>query len=176
MNQHSLVTLLTNVGKTYDGKSWKGAGMLKKSTGNPEFKSFEDHYGGKYARVSATYNNSDDPVTISVTGAGSSSAHIFTVGDVIKNARTGENLLVATIASTTTITASRAFGTTSATAGAAGDGLFIIGNVNEENAGARNANATQSTPVTNYTQINEGLFLAVMLEEKLGEMRNIYLK
>jgi hypothetical protein len=35
----------------------------------------------------------------------------------------------------------------------AGDGLFIIGNVNEENAGARNVNATRSTPQTNYTQI-----------------------
>jgi len=31
--------------------------------------------------------------------------------------------------------------------------LFIIGNVNEENAGARNVNATRSTPETNYTQI-----------------------
>lgn len=124
---------------------------LKKS--NKLVKSFEDYYGGKYARVSATYNNSDDPVTISVTGAGSSSAYIFTVGDVIKNARTGENLLVATIASATTITATRAFGTTAAAAGAAGDGLFIIGSVSEENAGARNANATQSTPITNYTRL-----------------------
>lgn len=113
----------------------------------------EDTYGGKYARVSATYNSTDNDVTISVTGAGSSSAYIFTVGDIIRNARTGENLLVVTIASATTITADRAFGTTAAAAGAAGDGLFIIGNVSEENAGARNANATQSTPVTNYTQI-----------------------
>lgn len=141
------------MGKTYDGKSWKGAGMLKKACGNPEFKSFEDYYGGRYARVSATYNSTDDAVTISVTGAGSSSAHIFTVGDVIKNARTGENMLVATIASTTTITAARAFGTTSAAAGASGDGLFIIGNVNEENSGARNANTTQVTPITNYTRL-----------------------
>ena len=37
-NQHPLVTLLTNVGKTYDGKAWKGAGIMKKSTGNPEFR------------------------------------------------------------------------------------------------------------------------------------------
>ena len=62
-------------------------------------------------------------------------------------------MLVVTIASATTITADRAFGTTAAAAGAAGDGLFIVGNVSEENAGARNANATQSTPVTNLTQI-----------------------
>ena len=103
-NKHPLVTLLTNVGKVWDGKAWKGSGMLKRATGNPEFKWFEDFYGGRYAKVGASYNNSDDPVTITVTGAGSSSAHIFTVGDVIKNARTGENLLVASIASPTTIT------------------------------------------------------------------------
>lgn len=152
-NKHALVTLLTNVGKVYDGKAWKGASMLKRATGNPEFKWFEDFYGGRYARVAAAYNNSDDPVTLTVTGAGSSSAYIFTVGDVIRNSRTGENMLVASIASSTTITAKRAFGTTAITAGLSGDGLYIIGNVNEENSGARNVNATQSTPQTNYTQI-----------------------
>ena len=36
-NKHPLVTLLTNVGKVYDGKAWKGSSMLKKSTGNPEW-------------------------------------------------------------------------------------------------------------------------------------------
>ena len=111
----------------------------------------EDTYGGKYARVSATYNSTDDAVTISVTGAGSSSAHIFTVGDIIRNARTGENLLVASIATATTITAARAFGTTAAAAGASGDGLFILGSVSEENSGARNTNTTVISPVTNFT-------------------------
>lgn len=139
--------------KVWDGKAWKGSSMLKKATGNPQFKWFEDFYGGRYARVSATYNSTDDAVTISVTGAGSSSAYIFTVGDVIRNSRTGENMLVATIGSATTITAKRAFGTTAAAAGASGDGLFIVGNASEENAGARNVNATESTPQTNYTQI-----------------------
>lgn len=153
-NKHPLVTLLTNVGKVWDGKSWKGSGMLKRATGNPEFKWFEDFYGGRYAKVNATY--STGAVTITVTGAGSSSAYIFTVGDVIKNARTGENMLVATIASATTITVAstgRAFGSTAEAAGVVGDGLFIIGNANEENGGARNVNSTRSTPQTNYTQI-----------------------
>ncbi len=152
-NKHPLVTLLTNVGKVWDGKAWKGAGILKRATGNPQFKWFEDFYGGRYARVSASYNSSDDAVTINVTGAGSSSAYIFTVGDVIKNAKTGENMLVQTIASSTSITAKRAFGSTAGTAGAAGDGLFIVGNANEENGIARNVNMTQSTPQTNFTQI-----------------------
>jgi len=153
-NKHPLVALLTNVGKVYDGKAWTGSGIMKAAAGNPEFGWLEDYMGGRYAKVSGTY--STGAVTITVTGAGSSSAYIFTVGDVIKNARTGENMLVATIASATTITVAsggRAFGTTAAAAGADGDGLFIVGNVNEENAGARNVNTTRSAKETNYCQI-----------------------
>lgn len=150
-NKHPLVTLLTNVGKVYDGKSWKGSSMLKKATGNPEFSWFEDYYGGRYARVSTGF--SDTAVTVPVTGAGSSSAYIFTVGDVIKNSRTGENMLVTAIASATTLTVIRAYGTTAAAAALAGDGIFIVGNANEENGGARNVNTTQSARETNFTQI-----------------------
>jgi hypothetical protein len=151
-NKHPLVTLLTNVGKVWDGKAWVGSGIMKAVTGNPEFKWFEDVYGGRYARCSGVYSSTE----IHVTGAGSSPAYIFTVGDVIRNARTGENMLVgvvATGADVTELTVTRAFGTTAMAATASGDGLFIIGNVNEENSGARNVNATRSTPQTNYTQI-----------------------
>jgi len=65
-------------------------------------------------------------------------------------------LLVATVASATTITIAstgRSFGTTAAAAGADADELFLIGNVNEENSGARNVNTTRSSKETNYTQI-----------------------
>lgn len=154
-NQHPLVTLLTNVGKVYDGKGWKGSSMLKKVTGNPEFKWFEDFYGGRYAKISAVTGTTGD-ITLTVSGAGTSSAYIFTVGDVVKNATTGENFLVATVASATTITAvtaGRGFGTTAAATPVAGQSLFIVGNVNEENGGARNVNSTQVSPQTNYTQI-----------------------
>ncbi|MBL0710127.1 MAG: DUF5309 family protein [Colwellia sp.] len=115
----------------------------------------EDFYGGKYATVNmgGGYNNTDDPVAITVDGAGSSSAHIFTVGDIVKNSVSGENLLVTVITSSTVITCSRAFGTTVATAGTDDDGLFIVGNVNAENSGARNVNTTRTTKETNYTQI-----------------------
>ncbi len=61
---------------------------------------------------------------------------------------------VATIASGSTITvvsADRAFGTTAAAAGVAGDSIFIIGNASEQGAGARAVNSTQATPQTNYT-------------------------
>lgn len=112
-------------------------------------------YGGRYAKNSGTYAASG-LVTITVTGAGSSSAYIFTVGDIVLNQRTGERMLVATIASTTTITVAatgRSFGATAAAAGADGDGLYIVGNVNEENATARNVNTTRSTKESNSTQI-----------------------
>lgn len=155
LNQHPLVTLLTNVGKTYDGKTWKGAGIMKKATGNPEFKWFEDFYGGRYAKVSAV-SGTTAAATLTVTGAGSSSAYIFTVGDVVKNARTGENFLVDTIGSTTTITvaaAGRSFGSTAAQTMLPNDGLYIVGNASEENSSARNINTTRSSEESNYTQI-----------------------
>jgi len=151
-NKHPLVTLLTNVGKVWDGKAWKGAGMMKKATGNPEFKWFEDFYGGRYARVSGTCSAAADQ-TPTVVGAGSSSGYIFTAGDVVKNARTGECAVVGTVAATTIQLHTRGFGSSVAAAMADGDGLFIVGNVNEENGGARNVNSTQVTPQTNYTQI-----------------------
>ena len=62
-------------------------------------------------------------------------------------------MLVTAITDADTIAVTRAFGTTAAVAGLAGDGLFIVGNTNEENGGARNVNSTQSVPQTNYSQI-----------------------
>lgn len=150
-NKHPLVTLMTNVGRVHDGSSWKGSSIMKASTGNPEFKWFEDVYGGRYAKVAAAYNASAS--SIDVSGAGSSSAYIFTVGDIVKNARTGEQFLVTAITDTDTIAVTAAFGTTATAAGVAGDELFIIGNANEENSGVRNVNSTRSTPQSNYTQI-----------------------
>lgn len=150
-NKHPLVTLLTNVGKVWDGKAWVGSGIMKAVTGNPEFKWFEDVYGGRFARMGATATSSG--TTLTVTSAGTSSAYIFTAGDIVRNQRTGENFLVSAVATATTLTVVRGFGTTAGVAMNAGDPLFIIGNVNEENSPARNVNATRSTPVTNYTQI-----------------------
>jgi len=154
VNKHPLVTLLTNVGRVYDGKSWTGSALRKASTFNPSFDCFEDKYGGRYAKVSGTYTTGAD--TITVTGAGSSSAYIFTVGDIFLNYRTGERMKVATVPTATTITVAavgRGFGSTAEAAGLDGDSLYIIGNVSAENGSARNINTTQSTKATNYTQI-----------------------
>jgi hypothetical protein len=151
-NKHPLVSLLTNVGKVWDGKAWSGSSLMKATTGNPEFKWFEDVYGGRYATSSAA-QTSTATTGFTVTGAGSSSAYIFTVGDVVRVARTGENMLVTAVTGVGTLTVSRAFGTVTAAAVNAGDSLFIVGNVNEENSNARNVNSTRSTPQSNYTQI-----------------------
>jgi hypothetical protein len=148
--KHPLTTLLTQV--TASDGAYKGSKILKASTGNPEFAWFEDVYGGRFAKAAAASSNTE----IHVTGAGSTPAYIFTVGDIVKNARTGENMLVTVVATgsdTTELTVTRGFGTTASTPVVAGDGLFIVGNVNEENSGARNVNTTRSSKETNYTQI-----------------------
>lgn len=150
-NKHPLVSLMTNVGKVWDGKAWTGQSLMKAPTGNPEFKWFEDVYGGRYAKAAAAA--AAGAAAVDVSGAGASSAYIFTVGDIVKNSRTGENYLVTAITDADTIAISRAFGTTAAAAINAGDGLFIVGNASEENAGARNVNTTRSVGQTNYTQI-----------------------
>jgi len=154
-NKHPLVSLMTNVGRVYDGKSWKGSSLMKAATGNPEFKWFEDVYGGRYAKVAAV-SGTTAALTLTVSGAGSSSAYIFTPGDVVRNARTGENFVVNTVGSETTITVlenGRSWGTTAAATPTVGDGLFIVGNVNEENASTRHVNSTRTSSESNYTQI-----------------------
>ena len=148
--KHPLVALLTNVGKVPDGKGWTCSSLMKSSTGNPEFTWWEDYYGGRYAKVSGTVAVGD--TTVNVVGAGSSSGAIFTGGDIVKNQRTGENFYVTSITSNA-LTVTRSLGTTAAAAMADGDGLFIVGNVNEENAGARNVNTTRSSKQSNYTLI-----------------------
>lgn len=146
------MSLLTSVGKTWDGSTWKGAGLLKQEAINPEFSWLEDTYGGRYAKVSGTYTTAADQ-TPTVTGAGTNSGYIFTAGDIVMNARTGEKMVVGTVAATTIQLHVRAFGSTAAAAGVDGDGLFLIGNVNEENSGARNVNTTRNDKLSNYCQI-----------------------
>lgn len=148
-NRHPLVTLLTQV-RASDG-AYAGSRLLKEVADNPEFKWFEDVYGGRFAKVKTAYTAS--AAAIDVTGAGSSSAYIFTPGDIVKNQRTGEQFLVTAITDADTIAVTAAFGTTATAAGNAGDELFIVGNANEENSGVRNVNSTRSSAQSNYTQI-----------------------
>lgn len=153
---HPFMTMLTQVGSDMSGNTWKGLGLPKAVAGSPEFSWIEDRYAGKYAKIGSVTSGTTGDVVLEVTGAGSSSGYIFTVGDVVKNARTGENFIITSIESATSIkslSASRAFGTTAAATPAAGDSLFIIGNASEEGVGARNVNTTKVSKQSNYTQI-----------------------
>ena len=166
-----LTALLTNVGKSYDGKTWQGQGMQKRITDNPEFKLLEDKYGGRYAKVVGTYTDPLVACTITVTGAGTSPAYIFTIGDILINKRTGERMEVETVASSTTITIAaggRSIGSTAAAQGADGDGLYIIGNASEEGATARNVNSTRSATQSNYTQIFRNTFSVTNTEKAIN--------
>jgi Family of unknown function (DUF5309) len=111
----------------------------------------EDVYGSTFAQVAAAATSG--ATTIDVSGAGASPAYIYTPGDVVRNATTGEQILVINIFDSNTITVQRAFGSNPAAAMTIGDQLFTIGNANEENGGARNTNTTRSQKQSNYTQI-----------------------
>ena len=105
--------------------------------------------------------------TIVLKDAGVSPAYIFTVGDVIKNARTGENMLVLTIASANSITVTPAYGSTASAAGLAGDGIFIVGNANAEGSSFRNVNSTRAVKAGNMTQIFKTTFAVTGTEKDL---------
>jgi hypothetical protein len=150
-NKHPLTSLLSNVGRVYDGKAWTGASMQKAETTNPEFTWFEDVYGGRYATAAGAVLVG--ATSMDVASAGASPAFIFTVGDVVRNSNTGEQFLVTGITDANTIAIQRGFGSVPAAAMSLNDPLYIVGNANEENAGARNTNTTRASKQTNYTQI-----------------------
>ena len=108
-----------------------------------------------------------------MTGAGTNSGYIFTAGDVVKNARTGEVMVIGTVAATTIQLHKRGYGSTAAAALQDGDSIFIIGNVNEENGGARNVNSTQTIPQTNYTLfMNLGVVKSFLINGEPPEVEN----
>lgn len=147
-----LTAFLTQIGKIADGGGkFKGSALQKEVTFNPEFKEYEDQYGGVWARINAVagYTTGDTAFIVDTPGGS-----IFTKGDVVKNTRTGEIYRVTSVNySSNTITVTRAQGSVVATALLDNDWLTIIGTASEEGAGTLPANHTQLVPVTNYTQI-----------------------
>lgn len=147
-----LTAFLTQIGKVGDGGGkFKGSALQKEVTFNPEFKEYEDQYGGVWARINngAGYTTGDTAFVVDTPGAS-----IFTKGDVVKNTRTGEIYRVTSVNyGTNTITVTRAQGSVVATALVDNDWLTIIGTASEEGAGKLDANHTQLVPVTNFTQI-----------------------
>lgn len=131
-NEAPFITILKNIKET-------------RTVINPEFKWLEDELTAEYTEV-ATAISSASTTTLAVDDGS-----IFRPGDIIKVG--AENMLVTAISSNN-LTVVRGYGTTAAQAAIAVDtGVYIIGNANMENAGARDAMSTQEVAVTNYTQI-----------------------
>lgn len=139
-------------------------GMLKAVCTNDEFEVLEDVYGAKFAKVSGTVTNV--ATNILVAGAGSKSARIFTVGDVVLNNRTGERMVVTAIVDDNNITVIRQQGSTVAAAMVDSDSLFIIGNASAQGSGATNVNETKIFKTTNYTQIFKTSFAVTGTEKE----------
>lgn len=74
-------------------------------------------------------------------------------GMIMRNERTGENIIINTVASTTSITVARAVGTVVAAALLDNDDLYQVGNAFEEASERPNANNIVPVRVTNLTQI-----------------------
>jgi hypothetical protein len=169
-----LLTTVTNVGRTYDGKSWgpRQGAIARKPSESYKFEELTDFMPGRVATVSGTYAASGD-VTVTLTGAGTTPAYIFVPGDLVRNARTGEVMVVATVASATTITvaaAHRGFGTTAASAGADGDHLFLTSSLGEEGGVPKNANSTVKRLGYNYIQCFQKTYAMTDLEAAISHV------
>lgn len=127
--------------------------FLKKMNGkgkvaiNPKFNWLENELIPRWNQINySTGYTAGDTQFVVDTGA------YFRIGDLIKNARSKEQMLVTGV-STNTITASRGWGSTSADTMANDDYLLLIGNANEEGATMPAKRTVQEVEKTNYTQI-----------------------
>jgi len=123
-------------------------------TSDPHFHWFEEMIH-EYA-VTATANYTSDATTININDA-----TVVKVGDVLMNMRTLEKMRVTGVnVSGNQITVTRAFGTTAAAAGNAGDKLLCIGSAYGEGTGAPTAITFNPTARVNYCQIfKEAIYL-----------------
>lgn len=74
-------------------------------------------------------------------------------GMVFRNDRTGENVLIATVPSGTSVTVTRGFGTTAAAAVNLNDQWYMVGNAFEEASLRPSSLTIAMVRITNYTQI-----------------------
>lgn len=114
---------------------------------NPEFKWLEDDLGARWDAVNSAAGHAADVTSLVVDNG-----DYFSPGDIVKVPRTGEVILVKSVAANT-LTVARGFGVTGAAALVDNDPLVIIGNVNEEGSGTRIIKSTQEIERFNYTQI-----------------------
>lgn len=121
--------------------------MDKRVAINPEFNWMEEASLVKNDAINAVAGYADDAVEMIVDNGA-----LFRAGDVVKVLRTGEQMLVSSVA-THTLTVVRAWGTTAAAAIVNNDPVLIVGNANAEHATKRGMKIGDITKKTNYTQI-----------------------
>lgn len=123
------------------------AKLRKKATVNPKFSWFTDEFAPRWDAINdgTGYSDSDTSMTVD-------NASYFKVGYIVKNTRTGEQMIVTAVGSTT-VAFTRGYGETSAAAINDDDDLLIIGNANEEGATSPTVLTTQQVEQYNYCQI-----------------------
>lgn len=132
----------------------------KKATATAEFYHFEDDVNAYWTQVnnSSGYNDSATEIVVD-------DETIFKPKDLIKNVRTGEQMLITEVtASGHKIKVIRGYGSTSAAAINDDDWIVRLGNAMEENSSAPESNIKQPTKVVNYTQIVRTPFDASMTD------------
>ncbi|HHW41263.1 MAG TPA: DUF5309 domain-containing protein [Syntrophomonadaceae bacterium] len=121
----------------------------KLTTRTAEFDWWEDQIDAYWTQINNATGYTAGDVNLVVDDA-----TIFKPKDVVKNSRTGEVMFVTAVNTTTnTITVTRGYGTTPATAMNDNDWLVRLGNAMEENSKAPESKLTQPTKKVNYTQI-----------------------
>lgn len=92
-------------------------------------------------------------ITNSATTLAVTNTNYFVPGQIFRIASTGENIRIVTVASATSITVTRGFGTITAKAANANDWIYQIGSAFEQASVRPQANALQPQYVSNNTQI-----------------------
>lgn len=119
----------------------------KKEAINPKFNWIEDELAPRWDAVNYTTGYTAGATSIAVDNGA-----YFRAGDVIKNATSGEQMLV-TAVSTNTLTVTRGWGSTSAATAADDDVITILSNASEEGSTSPTSKTTKEVTKTNYTQI-----------------------
>lgn len=122
--------------------------LNSKNVTDPKFRWFEQSLPQNYLTInnSAGYSSSDTTMTVNTSAPAR-------VGMVLKVISTGEQMRITAVPSGTSITVSRAWGTTAAAAIANNAVLAIIGDANAEGASLPEAISLEPVEKFNYTQI-----------------------
>lgn len=125
--------------------------MLMKVASQPAFNQkvqwFEDQLIPRLSAVNGSQTNSDTSIEVT-TGTG----QYFRAGDLVRNARTNEAILVSSV-STDTLTVTRGAGRVAAAAMNDGDQLLIVANAAAQGATLGTRKQTKKVNNYNYTQI-----------------------